>query len=372
MNGRENTLRAIHFKGPKYIPVSFKINPSYYFSEDTEAVFDFQQRHPALFPGFVRPGEDFLDRLRESLPPTARANTPFRDDFGCLWLSSMEGMTGTVVEHPLCELEDLSGYSFPDPDKCSGIGPVDWQEQRRNIAAAAARGELTVGKLRHGHTFLQLCDICSYEKLLCAMADEERVLDELIKGLSDFNCAIVRKFLDMGVDMVKIPEDLGMQYGPMLSPEQFRKYIKPSYRRMMDMVRAEGKIVHMHSDGDIRTLAEDIIEGGCHVLNLQDLVNGIDWIEENLKGRVCIELDIDRQKITYGGSPRDIEDLVRMEIERLDSPSGGLMMIYGLYPGVSLENAEALADALEKYALKIQKIVLAAGKDYFLYYSSFL
>ena len=29
---------------------------------------------------------------------------------------------------------------------------------------------------------------------------------------------------------------------------------------------------------------------------------------------------------------------------------GGLMMIYGLYPGVPLENVEALMDALEKYS----------------------
>ena len=28
---------------------------------------------------------------------------------------------------------------------------------------------------------------------------------------------------------------------------------------------------------------------------------------------------------------------------------GGLMMIYGLYPGTSLENAETVANALEKY-----------------------
>ena len=48
---------------------------------------------------------------------------------------------------------------------------------------------------------------------------------------------------------------------------------------------------------------------GVDVLNLQDLVNGIDWIREHLAGRCCIELDVDRQKITPYGTPADIDRL---------------------------------------------------------------
>lgn len=261
----------------------------------------------------------------------------------------MEGMTGLVTHHPLEDLEEFASYRFPDFEVCMGIGPVNWKRFRAEIVAAKERGELTVGKLRHGHTFLQLCDICGYENLLYAMMDEEPVLDELLDGLDEFNCSILQKFLDADVDLVKIPEDLGMQKGPMIPPELFCQYIKPSYQRMMKKVRDAGKIVHMHSDGDIRTLANDIIDGGCQVLNLQDLVNGIDWIAENLRGRVCIELDIDRQNVTFGGTPEKIDDLIREEVEKLGTPEGGLMMIYGLYPGTSLENAEAVANALEKY-----------------------
>ena len=45
-----------------------------------------------------------------------------------------------------------------------------------------------------------------------------------------------------------------------------------------------------------------------------------------------------------------IDELIRREIEKLGSPEGGLMMIYGLYPGVPLENVGALMDAMERYA----------------------
>ncbi len=80
------------------------------------------------------------------------------------------------------------------------------------------------------------------------------------------------------------------------------------------------------------------------------MVNGIDWIRKMLKGRVCIDLDIDRQEITPNGTPEQADALIREEVEKLGGRDGGLMMIYGLYPGVPLENAKALMDAMEKYA----------------------
>jgi uroporphyrinogen decarboxylase len=108
-------------------------------------------------------------------------------------------------------------------------------------------------------------------------------------------------------------------------------------------------IVHVHADGDLRDLMNDLLDCRPDVINLQDLVNGIDWIQKNLKDLVCIDLDIDRQRITHHGSVNQIDALVREEVEKLGSREGGLMMIYGLYPGVPLENAAAVMDAMERY-----------------------
>jgi hypothetical protein len=50
------------------------------------------------------------------------------------------------------------------------------------------------------------------------------------------------------------------------------------------------------------------------------------------------------------GSLEQIDNLIRREVEKLGSPEGGFMMIYGLYPGVPLENIKAIMDAMERYA----------------------
>ena len=226
----------------------------------------------------------------------------------------------------------------------------DWAIIKDKIFKAKGEGKHGVGSLEHGHAFLRLSYLRGYEKLLLDMADGETRLRQLIEIVESFSAAIVQRYLDRGVAMMQYPEDLGMQLGPMLSPEQFRTYIKPVYEHLMEPARQAGCLVHMHSDGDIRKLADDLTAGDVDALNLQDLVNGIDWIAANLKGRLCVDLDIDRQQITRFGSPEQIEELIRREVQMLGSPEGGLMMIYGLYPGVPLENVKAIADAMERYA----------------------
>ena len=204
--------------------------------------------------------------------------------------------------------------------------------------------------LRHGHTFLQLSDLRGYENLLLDMMDEEPLLLELIDQLESFNLAIVNKFIEMGCDTMAYPEDLGMQIGPMLSPESFKKYIKPSYKRLMKPAKEAGIPIHMHSDGDIRLLVDDIIDSGVELINLQDLVNGVDWIADRFKGKICVELDIDRQNVTVFGTPKQIDDLIKEEVSKIATKDGGLCMIYGLYPGTPIENVKAVMDAMEKYA----------------------
>lgn len=87
------------------------------------------------------------------------------------------------------------------------------------------------------------------------------------------------------------------------------------------------------------------------VLNLQDLVNGVDWIRDTYRGKLCIELDIDRQSITVFGTPAEVDALIRMEVEKLSCPDGGLMMIFGLYPGTPLKNSRGTDGCNGRYAV---------------------
>jgi uroporphyrinogen decarboxylase len=345
MTDRENYLRAVRFQEPEWVPMIFHINPSCWQHYDAAALGDLRAAHPRLFPGF-----DPARRQDEhTLDPWERADRPFTDPWGCVWKTLEDGLTGAVVRYRLADWSDWAGFRLPDPDHSDGMLPIDWAAVEASFGQAAAAEKLREGGLRHGHTFLRLCYLRGYENLILDMADEEPRLLGLTAAIEQFNAAIVHRYLKLGAEVVTFPEDLGMQRGPMLSPDHFRRYIRPSYERLTSPVRRAGAVVHAHSDGDIRELAGDLLACGIDVLNLQDLVNGLDWIEANLKGRVCIDLDIDRQSVTRFGTPRQIDQLIREEVTRLGSPRGGLTMIYGLYPGVPMENIQALMEAMDRY-----------------------
>lgn len=346
MTDRENYLRAVRFEKPEYIPMQFYINESCWKHYPQEFLLEQIENHPLLFRDYSKPKLPYEPAYRN----VAKKEQPYVDDFGCLWETSEDGITGTVVKHPIDDWEKLKNYKTPNPEKCMGIGTIDWQKEAEIIEKERREGKLIRKGLRHGHTFLQLCDIRGYEDLLCDMVGEEEKLDSLIEKIESFNSYIIQKYVDLKVDVMEYPEDLGMQIGPMISPIYFRKYIKPSYQRLMQPARDNGILVHMHSDGDIRTLIDDLIEGGVDVINLQDQVNGVDWIAEKFAGKVCVDLDIDRQFITSRGTPEDIDKLIKEEVSKIGRKEGGLTMIYGLYGGIPLKNVQAVMDAMEKYA----------------------
>lgn len=343
---KSNRYRAIFFEKPDVIPMSFWVNPACWHHYPQDWLCEQMLRHPLIFPNFKPPKLPYTPEYG----PCCIKDKPFIDDFGCRWETTDDGITGTVVGHPLADWSAYDSYVMPDPEKRMGLGPIDWEAERRNIAAEHKAGYFVNRGLRHGHTFLQLSDIRGYSNLLFDMADEEPRLMDLIERLEYFNHTIIKNYLDSGVDMVSFPEDLGMQVGPMLSPKYFRKYIKPSYTRMMKSAHDMGVAVHMHSDGDIRTLVDDLVDSGVMVINLQDLVNGVDWIAERFRGKICVDLDIDRQNVTCMGTPKQIDELIHYEVKTLACPDGGLSMIFGLYPGTPMENVVAVMDAMERYS----------------------
>lgn len=345
MGPGENLRRAIRFETPDWIPMEFHINPSCWNHYPHDALQELMVAHPLLFPEY-----ESVDRVQPVFSPVQLKDHPYTDPWGCVWETMEDGITGAVLQHPLAEWAAFDTYTPPDPEVSNGLVVVDWLEEGERLLAAKADGAPAIARLRHGHTFLQLVDLRGYANLTHDMFREEPRLWKLIEMLEAFNLALVERYIGLGANFIAYPDDLGMQIGPLIMPDHFRKYIKPSYQRLMQPAREKGIIVHMHSDGDIRHLVDDIIDGGVEAINLQDLVNGIDWIAGKFAGKICIDLDIDRQTVTPSGTPAQVDALVREEVEKLSTPQGGLTMIYGLYPGVPLENVKALMDAMERYA----------------------
>jgi len=346
MNIRENYLCAVEMSGPEWIPCTVSLSkPMWHIYR--ERLEDLVLRHPVIFGDYKIGSVDFDDfGIR-------REGNIFIDEWGCVWKFLKDGPQGQVVNHPLEDWEALKSYRPPDPIIIGAVprpgAPPSprFEEAQRRVMNAKLNGRPAVGRCPHGFMFQRLYYLRGFKNLLIDFIREPPELQRLVDMVVDYNMKVVRKWLEVDVDVMIFGDDLGTQTGMPISPRAFRKYLKPAYSKIFGIVRESGAHVYLHSDGHIMEVVEDLMESGATILNLQDLVNGIDNIRRACYGKVCIDIDIDRQFIVPFGKPKQIKRHIRRVIKALMSSDGGLMVTVGIYPPTPLENIEAVCQALE-------------------------
>ncbi|MBI5095596.1 MAG: hypothetical protein HZB26_24575 [Candidatus Hydrogenedentes bacterium] len=352
MTDRENWLRAIDFQYPEWIPCAVGLSLLTWHTH-REKLEDLVLRHPALFPGFQRGSVDFDD-----FPPVYRAGEDFRDNWGCLWRNVIGGLEGVVVEHPLADWSALDAYRAPDPKLLAERGERDWDQIRDHILERKRRGEATSGNGER--LFDRLYFLRGFENLMTDIATDDPNLPRLIELLTEYEMKLIGMYLDLNVDVMGFHTDIGTQQGLMISPDKFRQYIKPMFKTLFSACRKAGARVALSSDGRLLDIVDDLIDCGVSVHDPQARANTLQGIEDAYKGKMCVNLDLDRQMFAFC-TPEDVREHVREAVERLYLPEGGLMLTGQVYDAQTpLENIEALCAALEEYCLKPKTIISAA------------
>ncbi|MCX8162511.1 MAG: hypothetical protein N3E44_05960 [Candidatus Bathyarchaeota archaeon] len=341
---RENYLRSVDMRRPWWIPCSIGFSQATW-SKYREKLEDTVARHPLIFPEFKRGSVKFDDfGLR-------RRGNRFVDPWGCVWLFLADGLQGQVVEHPLRDWGGLKDFSPPDPDEGIPVegGPTtSWDRIEDSVRSARMDGRLVSIHMPHGFFFQRLYYLRGFQELMKDIAVEDGRLYELIGILEEYYMELANRVARLKPDIVYFGDDLGMQYRMPISPEKFRRLVYPSYRRIFGFLRDKGIRVYLHSDGHVVEVMDLLVESGVSTLNIQDRVNGLDNIARICRGRVCVALDIDRQKLLPFGSPSDIGSHLERSVRILASRDGGLIFVADVYPDVSLENIEALCRSLEE------------------------
>lgn len=342
---RENYLRTASLSGGEWIPARVSISDASWdqLRGDLEDVL---VHHPRFFPGFERGRRDY-DNYQ--FGPQSRKGETFVDGYGCVWHGEVDGIVGIVEGHPLESWDAFDEFEMPDPRTHKPLGPVNWDVERERMARLKQQGLLRAAGTEHGFLFLRLYYLRGFENLMLDMATGEPRLQQLIDMIVDYTLFQVERYLEMDIDVFGLAEDLGAQDRSVMGPRMFERWIAPAYRRLIEPCERAGVHLHNHSDGYVMDIIDQLLEIGMTICNIQDLVNGIDNIRDSLKGRVCIDLDVDRQSVVPYGTPAEIEELIEHEVRELGSESGGLMLTCGIYPPTPAENVHAVLSAIEKY-----------------------
>lgn len=348
MTDRENWLRAIEFRNPEWIPCSVMLLPIAWLAH-REKLDEVLLRHPLMFPDHKPGGKRNYDEFSDYY--TAGKTTT--DNWGCTWRVEVNGAEGQVVGHPLADWDALKTFEPPDPRFKHERGDHDWDKIAQDMADKKSKGKLAMA---YGERlFDRLYALRGFENLMIDIATDDPRLTELIEILTDFEVRLVDLCLEAGADAIAFHTDIGTQRALMISPEKFRKHIKPMFNTIFQRVRKAGKPVYLSSDGYLLEIVDDLIECGVSTHDPQIRANTLEGIKRAYKGKMCINLDLDRQMFAFC-TPQDIRDQIRDAVEALDSPEGGFMMFAAVCDGdTSLENIEAMCTGMEDYCLKGKK-----------------
>ncbi|MCI8598836.1 MAG: FCD domain-containing protein [Lachnospiraceae bacterium] len=187
--------------------------------------------------------------------------------------------------------------------------------------------------------------------------------EELSDALHDKILAYYLKLIDFlmerigdKVDVVKFADDMGTQNSLLLSPDTYRKRIKPYQEKLYQHVKKKyGKKILLHSCGSIEPIIGDLIEIGVDALNPVQ-ISAANMEPGMLKARYGEKITfwgggVDTQSVLNRGSVEDVRAQVEANLKTF-KPGGGYVFaqVHNIQYGVPIDNILAMYETFHKYA----------------------
>jgi uroporphyrinogen decarboxylase len=260
--------------------------------------------------------------------------------------------------HPLAEAqstEDLDRYAhWPDMSDPTRIAHV--REQARRLADEGEYAVMATPWLLF--PFERAHAMQGLDNFLVNMVVQPDFAQALLERIAGHCKELMGHFLrECGefIDIIKIGDDLGTQERLMISPEMYRRFLKPVHEDFIRFIKQRtGARVFFHSDGDVAPLIDDFIEIGVDILNpIQTSAGSMANLAE-LKRRYGKNIvfcgGIDTHRILPHGSPAEVREEVRRVVEVL-GPGGGYLLgaVHTVMNDVPAENVLAMVDAAAEF-----------------------
>lgn len=341
MNKREVVHTVLEHRQPPYVPWSFGFTHeaaatlrAHFGQDDLEPIL--QNHILGLGNGvgfFTDLGDDVL-----------------QDAFGVVWDRSVDKDIG-VVKGQVLPKPTLAGYAFPDPHD-----PRFFADIPDKIARYGDRFRV----FQIGFSLYERAwTLRGMEALMMDFIDHPQFVHDLLNAIGDYNVAQVEKALTYDIDAVYFGDDWGQQRGLQMGPRLWRRFIYPVLKRMYAAVRDAGKVVFIHSCGDVDELFDDLIAIGLNCFNpFQPEVMDVAALLTQYHGRLAFHGGLSTQRTLPYGSVDDVRAETQMLLDL--GRDGGYIFspAHAVEGDVPLENMLAFIEVVQAqpgYAPKLRQ-----------------
>lgn len=323
---------AINHKKTSYIPYNIELTKDLQekvenkFSLNSGDFFEFAGNHIEKC-GFD--GGEFI------------AKDIFKDDFGVEWDRSGIDKDIGIIQNYMFEDTNVNQYKFPIVDK-------NEVNNRCEKFLSGTRDTYKFAKI--GTTlFERAWSLRGFENLFMDFLLEPEFVDSLMRKIVDHHMDILDVALTHDFDGVYFGDDYGQQSGMMMSPNAWRKRIKPHLKRIFDKVKTSGKTVCLHSCGDIEDVLPDLIDIGLDVYQtVQPEIYDLNKLKEEYGSDLTFYGAISTQRDLPFKKPSEIKEIIKSTIDILGKDGGYIAAPTHRVTGdVPIENVVAMIEAFK-------------------------
>ncbi|HHX50895.1 MAG TPA: hypothetical protein GX711_05620, partial [Clostridia bacterium] len=247
MTSIERLLKAINHEVPDRVPRGeFQIAPGLVNQLCTDKGLDFFERQKAAMELLQ------MDCLAVApIPKVVRQEkTSQETDLWGRLIDWRHGYPVTLIP-AIKNLEEAGSYQFPE------IGDFSCQE----IAKWVKNSDFFVFALLDG-IFQGTGSLFAFSEFIMGTVTKPGILSSLATAYGEFLLALARRCLGAGAHGIMMGDDMAYNRGTMVSPQTLEQVFFPAYGRLLKELKALGKPVFLHCDGNIQSLLPAIVDLG--------------------------------------------------------------------------------------------------------------
>jgi uroporphyrinogen decarboxylase len=247
------------------------------------------------------------------------------------------------VEKPALSEPSLDGYAFPDLTSDAHFADLsEWLDEHWDRFKIVQLTELF---------WERTWSMRGMERIMMDMYDHAPFMDALLDNLEATCMAIIERLLiDFGdqIDAIGFSDDMGGQQNMLISPQAWRRFLKPHQRRLYERIHSAGKVVYLHSCGHIAPIVGELIDIGVNILQpIQPEAMDIFSLKAKYGRQLCFAGGISTQHTLPYGTPNQVREETLRCIEELGKGGGYIVApAKPILPGVPIDNAVALIDTI--------------------------
>lgn len=171
-----------------------------------------------------------------------------------------------------------------------------------------------------------------------ALKNDPKLIEERFRYSTDYVLTVFKAYKDCGAKIFLEGGDIAHKSGPMINPKYFDQYLLPCYKEVSDAIHEWGGKYMLHSDGDITSLLQFIIDSGFDGLQcLEPPFVDPYLIKKKVGEKLCLSGNIDTRHILVDASKEEVEVAVKNAIKALGQNGGFMLSPANFHPGMSVK-----------------------------------